>query len=254
MIVDLDKNACLDCYVSEITMSGQDNMNMPYSTWRSMLSENVAANDRDYFLQQTEPEYVRSRLLNTKYVFFEIQMFNLSGTSIWARHSLIRIQDLEEKNLYFLYTVQDISEQKSYDDRIAARMAEQSGSPEPDSPEDDKKKKGSLLSELILQRVIQDIQFHYMDNLTLKNMGDKYYINSAYLGQLFIKKFGIPFNEYLCSYRIRQAASLLRSTIMPVSEVMLSTGYASTSYFNQKFKEAFGCSPSVYRKKSRFTS
>ena len=52
MIVDLDKNACLDCYVSEITMSGQDNMNNPafiegclVAAWPQVFSKIMANKD-----------------------------------------------------------------------------------------------------------------------------------------------------------------------------------------------------------------
>ena len=42
----------------------------------------------------------------------------------------------------------------------------------------------------ILDSIDKEIQEHYSENLTLQGLGKKYYINSAYLGQIFRK-----FNE-----------------------------------------------------------
>ena len=38
------------------------------------------------------------------------------------------------------------------------------------------------------------------------------YINSAYLGQIFRKKYGQSFKNYLCSYRINEACHQLLYT------------------------------------------
>ena len=47
---------------------------------------------------------------------------------------------------------------------------------------------------------------NYTQNLTLKELSRKYYINSAYLGQIFRKKYGVSFKEYLNEYRVERAA------------------------------------------------
>ena len=51
---------------------------------------------------------------------------------------------------------------------------------------------GDYLSQLrknvsrgVLGNVEKEIKEHYADNLTLKGLSEKYYVNSAYLGQLF---------------------------------------------------------------------
>ena len=61
----------------------------------------------------------------------------------------------------------------------------------------------------VLAEVEKEISEHYAENLTLKEMSRKFFVNSAYLGQMFKKKHGISFKEYLNNYRIEQAAELL---------------------------------------------
>lgn len=100
----------------------------------------------------------------------------------------------------------------------------------------------------ILQQVEQDIRLHYAENLTLKGLSQKYYVNSAYLGQLFKKKYGVTFREYLNNCRIEEAARLLVSTGGKVYNIARAVGYQDLDYFIERFIAAKGCTPSNYRK------
>ena len=78
---------------------------------------------------------------------------------------------------------------------------------------------GEYLSELrrnvskgVLCNVEKEIKEHYQENITLKGLSQKYFINSAYLGQMFRKQYGISFKTYLNNYRIEKAAEYLLRT------------------------------------------
>ena len=58
----------------------------------------------------------------------------------------------------------------------------------------------------------KEIREHYAENLTLKILSEKYYFNAAYLGQIFKKKYGQSFRDYLNGIRIEQAVILLMDT------------------------------------------
>ena len=87
-----------------------------------------------------------------------------------------------------------------------------------------------------------------MNNLTLKGLGDKYYVNSAYLGQLFHKRYGCSFKDYLNNYRIEKAVELLRKTDMKTYEIANAVGYKDVDYFVNKFIAVKGCTPAKFRK------
>ena len=55
---------------------------------------------------------------------------------------------------------------------------------------------------------------------------------------------------YLCHYRLEKAMDLLRSTDKSITEVALSAGFASHSYFAEVFHRAMGVTPSRYRRNS----
>lgn len=104
------------------------------------------------------------------------------------------------------------------------------------------------VSRGILQDIEKEIRENYAQNLTLRELGKKYYINSSYLGQVFRKKYGQSFKDYLCCYRINEAAQMLLRTDSKISVIAECVGYKDTDYFISKFIELKGCTPTKYRK------
>lgn len=106
----------------------------------------------------------------------------------------------------------------------------------------------------VLVDIEREIREHYDENLTLKDLSGKYFVNSAYLGQIFRKKYGISFKDYLNNYRAEQAASLLLRTDKRVYEIAEEVGYRDLDYFINRFITIKGCTPAKYRKQYRDTA
>ncbi len=68
---------------------------------------------------------------------------------------------------------------------------------------------------------------------------------------LFRSQTGTTFREYLHRARMERACELLRSTEMPVGEVVREIGYADATSFIRKFKREIGATPAQYRKNDR---
>lgn len=107
------------------------------------------------------------------------------------------------------------------------------------------------LSKGVLQDIERDIKANYAQNITLKELGKKYFINSAYLGQLFRKQYGMSFKDYLNTYRIEKAAELLLRTDKKIYYVAEQVGYHDLDYFINKFISLKGCTPTSFRKRVR---
>ena len=107
------------------------------------------------------------------------------------------------------------------------------------------------VSRGVLAEVEKEVQENYAENLTLKELSKKYYVNSAYLGQLFRKQYGQSFKDYLNIYRIEQAVLLLLHTDKKIYEVAEAVGYHDLDYFVNRFISAKGCTPAKFRKKDR---
>lgn len=98
--------------------------------------------------------------------------------------------------------------------------------------------------------VIQYVDREYHGKLQLQDLAKRFHMNSTYLGQLFKKETGKPFNDYLNEKRIEEAKRLLKRSQMKISEIALQVGYPNTDYFISKFKCKTGVLPSVYKQES----
>lgn len=110
---------------------------------------------------------------------------------------------------------------------------------------------GKNVSRGVLLEVEKEVREHYAENLTLRELSEKYYVNSAYLGQMFRKKYGQSFKGYLNNYRMEQAAMKLLRTDNKIYQIAEEVGYHDLDYFVSRFIVAKGCSPSKFRKQLR---
>ena len=106
------------------------------------------------------------------------------------------------------------------------------------------------VSRGILGMVEKEIRENYASNITLKSLSEKYYVNSAYLGQLFRKKYGQSFKDYLNNYRMD--AGLRMPCCVPIKrcvQIAEDVGYHDLDYFTNRFIQIKGCTPARFRKK-----
>jgi len=59
---------------------------------------------------------------------------------------------------------------------------------------------------------------------------------------------GMTPGEFIRNIRLKRAAQLLRSTDLPITEVAVTVGFSTPSYFTRSFQQEYGMSPSNYRK------
>lgn len=95
--------------------------------------------------------------------------------------------------------------------------------------------------------LIHYVNKHYNKKLQLQTVAEEFRLHPVYLGQLFKKSTGKPFNEYIHAKRIEEAKKLLRRSTMSLSDVAFSVGYQDPEYFARKFKALTKQSPASYR-------
>ena len=99
-----------------------------------------------------------------------------------------------------------------------------------------------------LQTMMQYIQDHYGEELTLEMIADSASVSKS--GALHIFQSGIRISPvaYLIRYRLARAAELLCTTRKSVSAIAEETGFASAGYFCRKFRQHYHMSANTYRK------
>jgi two-component system response regulator YesN len=100
----------------------------------------------------------------------------------------------------------------------------------------------------VFSHIEKYIEENYAEDISLKSIGEIFYINSAYLGQLFKKQYGCAFKDYLNNLRIRKAADLMLRTDRKVYEIAEDVGYKNLEYFITKFEGIYGATPKRFRK------
>lgn len=95
------------------------------------------------------------------------------------------------------------------------------------------------------------IQGHYMQNITLNEISEHFYVNPYYFSQLFKKKTGTSYQKYLTELRMKRAEVLLRETDLKVYEICEQVGYTDTNYFSKLFERSTGRKPSAFRSEQK---
>ena len=93
---------------------------------------------------------------------------------------------------------------------------------------------------------------HYSDSsFSLKTAADLLHINQSSISRKFFEVTGKHFSEYLCSYRMQQAAALTLETDLSNEELALTCGYSDFSSFYRQFRQVLGTTPGEFRKRKK---
>ncbi len=99
-----------------------------------------------------------------------------------------------------------------------------------------------------MNRMLEYIQEHYAEPLSLTGVANHFHFNPTYLSSYFSSNNREGFNEYLNKVRIEEATKLLIQDTLSIAEISGRVGYSDHSYFCKVFKKVKGVSPSQYRR------
>ena len=99
-----------------------------------------------------------------------------------------------------------------------------------------------------LRRAVQGALESSYPNATLGGLASSLGYTEAYLSRRIREVFGKPFRLLLQEYRLKAAEELIRTSRLPIEEVIRAVGYENTSHFYRAFQEFYGETPHKYRK------
>lgn len=106
-----------------------------------------------------------------------------------------------------------------------------------------------ILRETRVTKVIQYIHNHYAEDISLKDLSERFYVSEYYLCREFKKSTKRTIVEYIRQTRIMNAKRLFMETDRNVTEVARETGFSNLTHFNRVFREVADITPSEYRKR-----
>ena len=92
------------------------------------------------------------------------------------------------------------------------------------------------------------ILWNLNENITLSDLAKYCNLSERQIQRIFSKYFHCTFKEYILNTKIRQAKTLLFSTNLSISDISITLGFVSQSYFSKRFQYVTGQTPSEYRK------
>lgn len=96
------------------------------------------------------------------------------------------------------------------------------------------------------------IDAHYADNLTLEQAADYIGFSKYHFTRLFKQHTNTTFHNYLCHKRIQAAQSMLTADMnLPVTDIAFRIGFNNLTSFSRCFSKYTNCSPTEYRNKLR---
>lgn len=99
-----------------------------------------------------------------------------------------------------------------------------------------------------ISEVVRYINTHYMHDLSLQLLSEKFFVSPYYLSRFFREATGFTFVEYMNSVRVKEAKKLLESSKMKANLISKKVGFGSVTHFGRVFKSVTGHSPLYYRK------
>ncbi len=115
---------------------------------------------------------------------------------------------------------------------------------------------GTLPDEASLTALIAALEYvdeNYAQDIRMTDAARRAGMTYTAFSRLFKSHLKRGFSEYLLQTRLKKAAVLLAETELPVTRVAMDTGFSTTSYFIQRFKESQGTTPKRFRSRFRQT-
>lgn len=99
-----------------------------------------------------------------------------------------------------------------------------------------------------INEIILYLYTNYERKITIEDLTEQFHINRTTLADKFTKATGTSVMEYLIRLRIKISTTMLRDTMLSVSEIAYRVGFNDITHFGRMFKKHMGYSPSEYRK------
>ncbi len=99
-----------------------------------------------------------------------------------------------------------------------------------------------------LKPVFEYISTHYAENIAVEKGAHLAHLSESRFSRVFKQISGMTFVNYVTHVRLSRALRMLRESPATIAEVAVATGFSDQSYFDRRFKAAFGRTPNEIRR------
>lgn len=98
-----------------------------------------------------------------------------------------------------------------------------------------------------LADILHICEARFAEGLTVPQLAALMFLSAGHFSELFAREVGMPPGAYLRQLRLNRAQTLLRTTVLSITEVAQHSGFGDSAQLARAFKAAFGATPSEYR-------
>ena len=99
-----------------------------------------------------------------------------------------------------------------------------------------------------LSRITDYIREHFMEDISLKSLSDKFGFSLTYLSRMFQKYAKISYKEYLMNLRTDEAYKRLINTREPIGKIAMDCGFPDSRSMAKTFQKRYNILPKEIRK------
>lgn len=107
--------------------------------------------------------------------------------------------------------------------------------------------KNSTKDFLIPKDILDYINEHFNEKITLGDLSQRCFYNPAYFSRLFKKTFNMSFTDYIMDIRLKHCCELLKNSDYTIDKIIEECGFSDRNTFYERFRNKYGCTPSEYR-------
>jgi AraC-like DNA-binding protein len=100
-----------------------------------------------------------------------------------------------------------------------------------------------------LARLFEYVREHFAERISVSRAAQLAFMSQAQFMKVFKKVSGMTFIGHVTRVRIMNALRQLRETDLTIAEIAAKCGFSDQSYFDRRFRQAFGKSPREWRQK-----
>ncbi len=196
------------------------------------------------------PEFFRQSLESTEQdgVLFPFLVSTLSGEKRGADYLHFMVRDILPVQNIIETMIWNLLEQKDPTGRVSQLSMELLLLNLMNYTETMNQKDEQQLEQHLVFSALNYIKSHYRAG-TLEEFCETIGQRPYTISRLLKRQTGQNFKELLMEQKLSQAAYLLAKTDLSTEAVFHSVGYENSSFFYRKFREKYGCSPGVYKKR-----
>ena len=104
--------------------------------------------------------------------------------------------------------------------------------------------------DYIISFILDYVENHYAEDIYLNLFAEKLKLTAAYISSYFKEKMNVNLTDYLNSFRIKKAISMIENPQLKNKDIAEAVGLQNINTFIRLFKKYTGYTPGEYRKKN----